>query len=590
VKEELIPVTKDNVDQFAKDWEKWSPNSEAAPAPSPPSQAAPVTDAVSVERVPHVDCTSSEPVERGKIIQVEVYADTSDLHDNEDQGGKIHVTFPPGISKIPVVVYLLLSQQFKFAAGSIDSNEIVIHRSEATSTKATFKLMVEPDADDHGYVTALFFYKGYPCGRVRRSITIGMADESNLGQQTNNTVKTPPANSAPTAPSRIIIPSDGPDMTIVVAQTDRTRYQTFVLARNAKQPRGQVWNWDNYWDPMPPDQILQSYYDSFGKEYPPSQVQATLFGLGSSLFKKAPLNVKNTLLELIRKSQPPQTILVFSDEPHFPWELIIPNWPDRNVAETLPLGVTKKVARWTLDPAETFRSPARSVAIGKAIFWAPQYAVDPLTSSAAEQTFLKTSLQGTPISPATYDAMCNILASSEANVLHFICHGLSDPHGGQTILAERQEIKGASTNQPLQGVAPMARYYRQEISPDAIANCDGIKQFCAKRPLVFLNACQIGRPIQTMTSVGGFAPTFLRLNAGGVIAPLWSVFEKAAETSAEMFYRSVEQNPRETFAEAVRKIRETAFDLKNPPEGLATYAAYCFYGDPLAAPANAPSQ
>jgi hypothetical protein len=92
-----------------------------------------------------------------------------------------------------------------------------------------------------------------------------------------------------------------------------------------------------------------------------------------------------------------------------------------------------------------------------------------------------------------------------------------------------------------------------------------------------------------MTSAGGFAPTFLQLNAGAVIAPLWSVFDTDAEEVAEMFYRSVQQSPQESFAETVRKIRATAFK-RNPPDGLATYAAYCFYGDPLAAPAILPTQ
>jgi len=480
---------------------------------------------------------------------------------------------------------LLLSQQFRFV-GSIDSNEIIIHRSQATSTKATFKLKVEPNAEGRGYVTALFFYKGYPCGRVRRSIAIGIPDESNLGQQTNSTVKTPPANSAP---SRFSAPSDGPDMTIVVVKTDDKRYQSFVLARNAKQPRGEVSNWDNYADPTP-DKILQSHYDRFGEEYSPRQAHAALVDLGKKLFGKAPLNVTRTLLELFRKSQPPRTVLVFSDEPYFPWELMIPHWPDRDVGKNLPLGVTETVARWTLDAGETFRSPARSVAVGKAVFWAPRYTHNPLTSSADEQNFLAGSLQGIPINPATYDAMCETLASSDATVLHFICHGWSDPQnpGMQTILAEPQESDGASTDQPLEGEAPSTTYYRASITPGELAQCDGIKQFCKKRPLVFLNACQIGETIQTMTSVGGFGPTFLQLNAGAVIAPLWSVFERAAEKCAESFYLSVQQNPQEPFAEAVRKIRETAFKV-DPPEGLATYAAYCFYGDPLAAPANAPS-
>jgi CHAT domain len=440
-------------------------------------------------------------------------------------------------------------------------------------------------------VTALFFYNGYPCGRVRRSIEIGIPDESNLGQQSNSSLKTTSPNSAPTALSRISVPSDGPDMTIVILKTDAKRYQCFVLARNAEQPRGQVLDWGDYWDPTP-DQSLQEFYKKFGDRYPKDEVKRNLLNLGFSLFDKAPENVKSTLLKLYRKGQPPRTVLVFSDEPYFPWELVIPHWPDRNTfSENSPLGATKAVARWTLDAHETFRSPARSVAVGKAVFWAPRYTDNPLTSSADEQGFLTKSLQGIAIHPATFDGLCNMLASSEATVLHFICHGSSDPKqpGMQTILAEPQQIERASMDQPLEGEASSTTYYQPFITPGEIAQCNGVKQFCAKRPLVFLNACQIGGTIQTMTSAGGFAPTFLQLNAGAVIAPLWSVFDTTAEVVAEMFYRAVQQSPHEAFAETVRKIRAKAFD-EDPPEDLATYAAYCFYGDPLAAPANMPPQ
>src|SRR5439155_11701406 len=132
------------------------------------------------------------------------------------------------------------------------------------------------------------------------------------------------------------------------------------------------------------------------------------------------------------------------------------------------------------------------------------------------------------------------LATNDATVLHFICHGVSDPsdQGMQKILADAEEIPPTNAS----GNSGTAEYHTS-ITAGELTLCDGVRQFCSKRPLIFLNACQVGKVIQTLSGNGGFGPAFLDANAGGVVAPLWSVFDQVAESTAKRFYADLKADP-----------------------------------------------
>ena len=104
--------------------------------------------------------------------------------------------------------------------------------------------------------------------------------------------------------------------------------------------------------------------------------------------------------------------------------------------------------------------------------------------------------------------------------------------------------------------------------------------FAKKRPVVFLNACEVGRGAPALVGLGGFVSSFIRLGATAVIAPLWSVDDVAAHAIAEEFYRAVKERPGTPFSRIFSEIRAKAYDRKIAED---TYAAYCFYGDPYAA-------
>jgi CHAT domain-containing protein len=99
------------------------------------------------------------------------------------------------------------------------------------------------------------------------------------------------------------------------------------------------------------------------------------------------------------------------------------------------------------------------------------------------------------------------------------------------------------------------------------------------RPFVFLNACRVGQAGHSLTGLGGWGKTLVQdAHAAGLIAPLWSVSDQAAQLFAETFYQHCAQ-PGMTLGEAIRqarlKVRQSAPD--DP-----TWLAYSLYAHPNA--------
>ncbi|MFL6231878.1 MAG: CHAT domain-containing protein, partial [Thermoanaerobaculia bacterium] len=121
----------------------------------------------------------------------------------------------------------------------------------------------------------------------------------------------------------------------------------------------------------------------------------------------------------------------------------------------------------------------------------------------------------------------------------------------------------------------------EELEASMLLVMDGVeKAFRASKPLVFLNACEVGRQEPALVGSGGFAEAFMSLGASGVIAPLWSVKDSIAHRLAVELYDRIGKEPETPFAEILRDLRKRSYADEG---GEDTWAAYCFYGDPLAA-------
>ena len=97
------------------------------------------------------------------------------------------------------------------------------------------------------------------------------------------------------------------------------------------------------------------------------------------------------------------------------------------------------------------------------------------------------------------------------------------------------------------------------------------------RPMVVLNACQVSREGQLLSSTSGFAPSFLLAGAGAFIGPLWMIGDKPARVFIETLYQELLNG--EMLADATAKARERVKEEYKGTSDL-TWLAYTVYGHP----------
>jgi len=284
----------------------------------------------------------------------------------------------------------------------------------------------------------------------------------------------------------------------------------------------------------------------------------SLKGAGIELFEVAPESFKEVFWALIDAGKAPRTILIASEERSIPWELMIPQRRRDSVLPERrnPLGVEFNVARWHQGDSPFH---IQSMPLTNSRVVAPQYEVRQyfLEKAEDEAKFVCEYFNGAKIAPALAREIDSQLRDWKGTLLHFVCHGEASTSINQVILLESMK----------------------KLTSTQIGGMDGIVQACSSnKPLIFLNACEIGRPAPALVGVGGFAQRFIYMEASAVVAPLWSVRDEIAHEVALEFYKKVLADPRTPFGEILRQIRAKAYGDEG---GEDTYAAYCFFGDPL---------
>lgn len=155
------------------------------------------------------------------------------------------------------------------------------------------------------------------------------------------------------------------------------------------------------------------------------------------------------------------------------------------------------------------------------------------------------------------------------DVLHFICHGetVSEATWNAELLLEGDAIEG-ETYEPETLAATQVR-------AQANLRCDE-----GPGPIVFLNACRVGRRGRGLSGVGGFADAFLRptseRGASVFVGPMWNVKDETAVLFAGKFYEQL-LKPDVALVQAVKAARGAAKASRDP-----TWLAYSVYGDPFA--------
>lgn len=250
-----------------------------------------------------------------------------------------------------------------------------------------------------------------------------------------------------------------------------------------------------------------------------------------------------------------RSLLITSDEPWIPWELLKPYHYDVSTAQeyTDDFWATCFVfSRWLAG-----RGPVAHVAVDTAALVLPDVG---LPAVAAEQDFFATlaaqrMVKLTGPSQLRKEVL-DLFALGGYQVLHIATHGQFDAAD-----ADRSVIELAD-----------------EMLRPADLRGSLLRGIRRSMPLVFLNACDGGRANFGLTGLGGWAEKlFKEANAAAFVGALWEVHDELAVEFSRQFYSRLSEG--DTLGQAVQAARAHVrqLDPLNP-----TWLAYTLYGDPNA--------
>ncbi len=261
-----------------------------------------------------------------------------------------------------------------------------------------------------------------------------------------------------------------------------------------------------------------------------------------------------TRIQPLQQAGKIKSMLITSDEPWIPWELLKPyhysvSEGKEYIAENF-WSLDFQLARWLAG-----RGPATRVAVQEAALVLPDVG---LSAVAQEQAFFNALAVERAIHVSgpskTLAEVKALFLSGGYQLMHVATHGRFD-----TIDADASVLELSDDNlRPADLVASRLRGIRQS------------------RPLVFLNACDGGRSDFSLTGLGGWAEKLFReANASAFVGALWEVHDDLAVEFAKHFYSRLAAG--DSLGEAMRaaRVHLRQVDSTNP-----TWLAYTLYGDP----------
>jgi hypothetical protein len=158
--------------------------------------------------------------------------------------------------------------------------------------------------------------------------------------------------------------------------------------------------------------------------------------------------------------------------------------------------------------------------------------------------------------PALRGALCRAIEEGDFHLLHLAGHG---SFSGAAI---------ADASAVLLDDGPMSV---ADLSPRMAASLR------RRRPLIVFNTCCSGRLGFSLTRLGAWGAQFVQLGCGGFLGTLWPVTDRAALAFARAFYQSLSEGL--PIGEAMLRARHQVRALHpNDP----TWLAYCCFADPMA--------
>ena len=314
-----------------------------------------------------------------------------------------------------------------------------------------------------------------------------------------------------------------------------------------------------------PGEFLESYFlqlnDMAGSSIErrtPDQTKANqreIDKIGWNLYRDLfppELKAEWPIIQKARAGQNSLSLLILSDEPWFPWEMV--KAPDENgdPAAGSFLCEQFRLSRWVAG-----RRLPDAIALTSALLIAPNSNLASVKKEKAYFSELARTQQAVKVNDKTLERAAEVedaLANQTARLYHFACHGdfeSDNPNDSRLLLLD-------SALRP-----------SDIIGPTQV----GIEK---GRPLVFLNACTSAGADVSLIGIGGWSKRFVDAGVTAFIGSLWEVNDTLAADFAEAFYNQViitKASLGQAFHEARRIIKE-----KDP--GNPTWLAYVLYAHP----------
>lgn len=258
-------------------------------------------------------------------------------------------------------------------------------------------------------------------------------------------------------------------------------------------------------------------------------------------------------------------IQVFSDEPFIPWELAYLKEPGKKARRDSVFLAEKGMVRW-LPEAEQYpptRLRLREGRVGYVIPSYPRGSRYQLPGAQQEREMLEDIFNAKPVTPSSINVSKVLEEQGKFDILHFACHGVADPNSVWNAgLLMKGKIKSG-------------KYIEDKIFSSQIGAFSDLQEDDCPGPLVFLNACQVGRQGNSLTGTGGFAKAFIKSGAGAFVSTHWSVGDTSALEFSTTFYQKLLDG--KNMMTSVAAARKAA---KNSQE--YTWLSYVVYADPYA--------
>lgn len=283
-----------------------------------------------------------------------------------------------------------------------------------------------------------------------------------------------------------------------------------------------------------------------------------LIRIGEYLFEKLfpePLRDEYWRLKELREAGLVRSLLIISDEPWIPWELIKPYKYDEAADTELRddfLAVAFQLCRWLAG-----RGLLAKLTVHAASVVIPE--LDLAYVQREKEYFDALKQRGLQVNEPlrSRDEVLDAARDGSFQVLHLAAHGNFNPDKAEQ--------------------SPLVLQDQQELWPSDLSGSQA-RALRKERPLVFLNACHSGQVEFSLTGLGGWAEQMVNsVGVGAFVGSLWEVNDLLAAEFATYFYdQLISGAPLSVaFSAARHHIRQR--QPANP-----TWLAYTLYGDPNA--------